>query len=152
MGSSSGSPLGEVVEGFKLGGGEGRRGKFRADNIDGDKDHAEHVVSYVDTLLNLELPPKDGKRKLTEAEIVSLCSEFLISGTDTTSTTLQWIMANIVKYPEVQETLYSEIRAVVGIEAATVEEQDLQRMPYLKAMVLEGLRRHPPVHFVLPHS
>ncbi|PKI37754.1 hypothetical protein CRG98_041871 [Punica granatum] len=25
-------------------------------------------------------------------------------------------------------------------------------MPYLKAVVLEGLRRHPPGHFVLPHS
>ncbi|XP_031401798.1 cytochrome P450 89A2-like [Punica granatum] len=128
------------------------RGKFRAENIDGDKDHAEHVMSYVDTLLNLELPPEEGKRKLTEAEMVSLCSEFLNGGTDTTSTALQWIMANIVKYPEVQETLYSEIRAVVGTEAATVEEEDLQRMPYLKAVVLEGLRRHPPGHFVLPHS
>ncbi|KAJ4836653.1 hypothetical protein Tsubulata_031054 [Turnera subulata] len=25
-------------------------------------------------------------------------------------------------------------------------------MPYLKAVVLEGLRRHPPAHFVLPHA
>lgn len=25
-------------------------------------------------------------------------------------------------------------------------------MPYLKAVVLEGLRRHPPGHFVLPHK
>ncbi|OWM77955.1 hypothetical protein CDL15_Pgr018524 [Punica granatum] len=128
------------------------RGKFKADNIDKDKDHAEHVMSYVDTLLNLELPPEEGKRKLTEAEMLGLCSEFLNAGTDTTSTTLQWIMANIVKYPEVQETLYSEIRAVVGTKAATVEEEDLQRMPYLKAVVLEGLRRHPPGHFVLSHS
>ncbi|KAE8656147.1 Cytochrome P450, family 87, subfamily A, polypeptide 6 [Hibiscus syriacus] len=24
-------------------------------------------------------------------------------------------------------------------------------MPYLKAVILEGLRRHPPGHFVLPH-
>ncbi|PKI63652.1 hypothetical protein CRG98_015970 [Punica granatum] len=77
--------------------------------------------------------------------MLGLCSEFLNAGTDTTSTTLQWIMANIVKYPEVQETLYSEIRAVVGTKAAT-------RMPYLKAVVLEGLRRHPPGHFVLSHS
>ncbi|RVW21604.1 Cytochrome P450 89A2 [Vitis vinifera] len=25
-------------------------------------------------------------------------------------------------------------------------------MPYLKAVILEGLRRHPPAHFLLPHS
>ncbi|KAF5735301.1 hypothetical protein HS088_TW15G00803 [Tripterygium wilfordii] len=27
-----------------------------------------------------------------------------------------------------------------------------RRMPYLKAVILEGLRRHPPAHFVLPHA
>lgn len=53
----------------------------------------EYIQSYVDTLLDLELP--DEKRKLNEDEIVSLCSEFLNAGTDTTATTLQWIMANL---------------------------------------------------------
>ena len=33
-----------------------------------------------------------------------------------------------------------------------ITEEDLQTMPYLKAVVLEGLRRHPPGHFVLSHS
>ncbi|KAF4352939.1 hypothetical protein G4B88_001372, partial [Cannabis sativa] len=30
-------------------------------------------------------------------------------------------------------------------------EEDLQKMSYLKAVILEGLRRHFLVHFVLPH-
>nr|XP_009758647.1 PREDICTED: cytochrome P450 89A2-like [Nicotiana sylvestris] len=64
-------------------------------------------MAYVDTLLNLELPEK--KRKVNHGEIVSLCSEFLTAGTDTTSTSLQWIMANLVKYPSIQEKLYQEI-------------------------------------------
>nr|DAD24931.1 TPA_asm: hypothetical protein HUJ06_026395 [Nelumbo nucifera] len=69
----------------------------------------EMVVCYVDTLLNLRLP--DG-RKLTEEEIMSLCSEFLNAGTDTTFTALQWIMANLVKHPHIQEKLVSEIEGV----------------------------------------
>ena len=28
----------------------------------------------------------------------------------------------------------------------------MNKIPYLKAVVLEGLRRHPPAHFVLPHA
>ncbi|XP_061355550.1 cytochrome P450 89A2-like [Gastrolobium bilobum] len=109
------------------------------------------VVSYVDTLLDLKLPEE--KRKLNEGEIVSLCSEFLNAGTDTTSTALQWIMANLVKYPHVQQKLVEEIKEVVGDrEVKEVTEEDLEKMRYLKAVILEGLRRHPPGHLVLPHA
>ena len=57
------------------------------------------MLSYVDTLLDLQLLEEN--RKLSEREMVSLCSEFLDAGTDTTSTALQWIMANLVKHPRI---------------------------------------------------
>ncbi|KAL7168171.1 hypothetical protein ACSBR2_038585 [Camellia fascicularis] len=128
----------------------------------GNQEEEVSVVAYVDTLVDLELP--DEKRKLNNDEMVSLCSEFLNAGTDTTSTALQWIMANLVKYPRVQSKLYKEIIGIVGLppplprgekkekEILLVIEEDLHKMSYLKAVVLEGLRRHPPGHFVLPHT
>ncbi|GMQ06588.1 hypothetical protein CsSME_00051120 [Camellia sinensis var. sinensis] len=75
-------------------------------------------------------------------------------------------MANLVKYPRVQSKLYEEIIGVVGLPPPlpggrekkekeillVINEEDLHRMPYLKAVVLEGLRRHPPGHLVLPHT
>ncbi|XP_028767208.1 cytochrome P450 89A2-like [Neltuma alba] len=126
---------------------EEEKNKTKEDNSNRD----EVTVSYVDTLLDLQLPEE--KRKLEEGELVSLCSEFLNGGTDTTATTLQWIMANLVKYPHIQERLVEEIRDVVGErEEKEVKEEDLIRLPYLKAIILEGLRRHPPGHFVLPHA
>ncbi|KAM4069398.1 hypothetical protein ACB094_12G087000 [Castanea mollissima] len=125
-----------------------RQSKVKEDkNNDGD---GEFVVSYVDTLLDLELPEE--KRKLSEEEMVSLCSEFLNAGTDTTSTAMEWIMANLVKHPQIQERLFVEIKGVVGDGEKEVKEEDLDKMPYLKAVVLEGLRRHPPAHLVLPHA
>ncbi|KAI9127528.1 hypothetical protein K1719_000521 [Acacia pycnantha] len=111
------------------------------------------IVSYVDTLLDLQLPEE--KRDLNDGELVSLCSEFLDGGTDTTATGLQWILANLVKYPHIQERLFQEIREVMGErreEIMEVKEEDLKRMPYLKAVILEGLRRHPPGHILLPHA
>ncbi|RLN15495.1 hypothetical protein C2845_PM02G09590 [Panicum miliaceum] len=104
--------------------------------------------SYVDTLLDIRFPT----RALTDDEMANLCSEFLTAGTDTTSTALQWIMAELVKNPAIQEKLYSEIKATCGDEQEEVGEEDTHRMPYLKAVVLEGLRRHPPAHFLLAHK
>ncbi|XP_072978626.1 cytochrome P450 89A2-like [Typha angustifolia] len=58
--------------------------------------------SYVDSILDLEIQEEEQERKLTEDEMVTICSEFLTAGTDTTATPLQWIMANLVKRQEVQ--------------------------------------------------
>ncbi|KAK9051231.1 hypothetical protein SSX86_027857 [Deinandra increscens subsp. villosa] len=110
-------------------------------------------VAYVDTLTNLRFPENGGK--LSNSDMVSMCSEFLGAGTETTTTGLQWIMANLVKYPHIQRKLYDEIVGVVGPprveQESVIEEDDIKKMRYLKAVVLEGLRRHSPLHFVLPH-
>lgn len=128
---------------------------------EGKKEEDGSFVAYADSLFDLELP--DEKRTLNEKEIVSLCGEFLSAGTDSTATALEWIMANLVKYPHIQTKLYEDIIGVVGpppklaeknekAELVVIKEKDLQRMSYLKYVILEGLRRHPPVHFVIPHS
>ncbi|GJN19879.1 hypothetical protein PR202_gb07194 [Eleusine coracana subsp. coracana] len=113
----------------------------------------EHA--YVDTLLDLRLPnEEDGHdRALTDDEMANLCSEFLTAGTDTTSTALQWIMAELVKNPSIQAKLHAEIESTCNTnQDEEVSEEDTHAMPYLKAVVLEGLRRHPPAHFVLTHK
>ncbi|KAJ6424648.1 hypothetical protein OIU84_025427 [Salix udensis] len=61
-------------------------------------------------------------------------------------------MANLVKYPQIQEKLFMEIKGVVRDGEENIKEDDLQQLPYLKAIILEGLRRHPPFHFVFPHA
>ncbi|KAK3229433.1 hypothetical protein Dsin_001314 [Dipteronia sinensis] len=109
-----------------------------------------YILSYVDTLLDLQLSEKKGN--LDEKEIVDLCSEFLNGGTDSTSTALQWIMANLVKYPHIQEKLFLEIKEVMGDSEDMIKEDDLQKMSYLKAVVLERLRRHSLGKFSFPHA
>ncbi|OMP02855.1 Cytochrome P450 [Corchorus capsularis] len=99
-----------------------------------------------------EMMLSEENRNLTIEEIRGLCSEFLNGGTDNTATLLQWIMANLVKNPHIQEKLYMEIKRVMGDVKEMVKEDDLQKMPYLKAVILEGLRRHPPLRFLLPHA
>ncbi|ONK72160.1 uncharacterized protein A4U43_C04F16410 [Asparagus officinalis] len=105
---------------------------------------------YVDSLLDVEIP-EEGGRKLSEEEVVNLCHELLSGGTDTTSNGLEWIMAEVVKNQEIQKELAEEVGRAIPASEDEIKEEDLKKMPYLKAVIMEGLRRHPPGHFVLPH-
>ncbi|WOL14431.1 Cytochrome P450 [Canna indica] len=115
------------------------------------KENREEVLCYVDTLVDLELPDEGG-RKLTDDEIVSLCSEFINAGADTTTTVLEWTMAELIRHPELQKKLRQEIQEVDGRTGGGVREEDLEKVVYLKAVILEALRRHPPAPMVVPHT
>ncbi|KAJ6845095.1 cytochrome P450 89A2-like isoform X1 [Iris pallida] len=130
---------------------EARREHRRRRQQQDTEEEERFVYSYLDSLLDIKLP-EEGGRGLTEDEMVSLCSEFLTAGTDTTSTALQWIMAELVRNKDVQDKLFGEIDSTTSKGGGAVKEEELHKMPYLKAVVLEGLRRHPPAHFVLPHA
>ncbi|KAH7523140.1 hypothetical protein JRO89_XSUnG0084500 [Xanthoceras sorbifolium] len=130
------------------------RKKMKQKNEGGNNiESSSSALSYIDTLLELDV--QDGNDKvnsLDEADILSLCLEFVNPGTDSISTALQWVMANVVKYSGVQANIFSEMNQVVEQGQEWIKENDLQKMPYLKAVILESLRRHPPVNLVTaPH-
>ncbi|XP_062147433.1 cytochrome P450 89A2-like [Alnus glutinosa] len=107
-------------------------------------------VSYTDSLMDLQVPGEE--HKLQDDDILSLCSEFINAGADTTTTMLQWTMAHIVKYPDVQAKIYAEIREVLGEGKEEVKEEDLHKLTYLKAVILEVVRIHPPNTSLVPHA
>ncbi|XP_043688235.1 cytochrome P450 77A1 [Telopea speciosissima] len=105
-------------------------------------------TAYIDSLLKLE---PAGRGKLREEELVTLCSEVMNAGTDTSATTVEWALLHLVMDQEIQEKLYQEIMDRVGKEGV-LTENDVEKMPYLEALVKETFRRHPPSHFVLSHA
>ena len=104
--------------------------------------------AYLDTLFNLKI---DGRETTpSDEDLVTLCSEFLNAGTDTTGTAIEWGIAQLITNPKIQSRLYDEIKSTVGDR--TVDEKDLDTMVFLKAFVKEILRRHPPTYFTLSHG
>ncbi|CAM0948851.1 unnamed protein product [Alopecurus aequalis] len=103
---------------------------------------------YADSLLELRVP-EEGDRPLTDDEMVSLCTEFMIAAMDTSMALLEWIMADVVNHPDAQAKVYEEVRG-----KPELSDDDLRgtEMPYLKAIVMEGLRMHPVAHIVFPHG
>uniref|UniRef100_A0ACD5V4Q9 Uncharacterized protein n=1 Tax=Avena sativa TaxID=4498 RepID=A0ACD5V4Q9_AVESA len=94
----------------------------------------EANVCYLDTLL--------AENTLTEEELIMMSWEVILGGTDTTLMTTEWAMFELAKNPEIQDRLYQEIKEVCGDE--TLTEDHLPRLPYLKAVFYETLRRHSP--------
>uniref|UniRef100_A0A8R7V4L8 Cytochrome P450 89A2 n=1 Tax=Triticum urartu TaxID=4572 RepID=A0A8R7V4L8_TRIUA len=97
---------------------------------------------YVDTLLEL---------RLRDEEMVNLCWEFMNAASKTTSTALEWIMARFVLHQDVQRKLRQDI-ARKGEGDENCRANDERRSPFLEAVVLEALRRHPPAHYLLAHT
>lgn len=81
-----------------------------------------------------------------------LFSQDLFSaGTDTTSSTVEWAMAELLKNPEAMEKAKAELDQVVG-KNKVVEESDIAKLPYLQAVVKETFRLHIPVPFLVPRK
>ncbi|KAH0914180.1 LOW QUALITY PROTEIN: hypothetical protein HID58_028626 [Brassica napus] len=60
----------------------------------------------------------------------------------------RWTMAEIINNPKILERLRGEIDLVVG-KARLIQETDIPNLPYLQAVVKEGLRLHPPGPFLV---
>ncbi|OWM77691.1 hypothetical protein CDL15_Pgr017091 [Punica granatum] len=117
----------------------------------GDIEMASPVgAAYVDSLLALKPPGREGDC-LGEEELVTLCSEVISAGTDTSATTLEWALLHLVQEQEIQEKLYKEIVGRAG-RNGPITEEDVENMAYLGAVVKETFRRHPPSHFLLSHA
>jgi cytochrome P450 len=76
------------------------------------------------------------------------------AATDTSYITMEYALAELVRNPRVMAKLQSEVRTTnrpKGGQEMVVNEDNLGNMTYLKAVVKETLRLHPPVPLLLPH-
>ena len=64
------------------------------------------------------------------------------AGTDTSSLTVTWAMAELMNHPEIMEKARKEIDSVVGKERL-VEESDIAKLPYVESITKETFRLHP---------
>ncbi|KAG6512550.1 cytochrome P450 71A1-like [Zingiber officinale] len=106
-------------------------------------------ASVLMRLLREEQSNKEGG--LTRDAVKAFLWDLMFGGTDTTVTTLQWAMAELVRTPRVLARAQEEVRRVAAGKSY-VDEEDLPRLSYLQAIVKEILRLHPAAPLMLPHE
>ncbi|KAI0525104.1 hypothetical protein KFK09_004495 [Dendrobium nobile] len=108
-----------------------------------------HQVYFLDTLLNLQ-NTKDGA-SLSFDQIKAILLDIIIAGTETSAATIEWAMTNLIRNPVIFNNAQEEVRRVVaGKEKVRVS--DLQHLHYLKLVIKETLRLHPPVPLPSPRE
>ncbi|KAL2478136.1 Cytochrome [Forsythia ovata] len=100
---------------------------------------------FFDALLTLQ-----EKYDLSEDTIIGLLWDMITAGMDTTSISVEWAMAELIKNPRIQQKAQEELDRVIGYERV-MTEMDFSNLPYLTCVAKESLRLHPPTPLMLPH-
>ncbi|CAJ0934876.1 unnamed protein product, partial [Ranitomeya imitator] len=92
--------------------------------------------NFIDAFLAKQ---EEGKPESTEyfhdKNLTALVGNLFAAGMETTSTTLRWGLLLMIKYPEIQKKVHSEIERVIGSAQPQMEHR--KEMPYTDAVVHE---------------
>lgn len=105
---------------------------------------------FLQVLLQLKSSGHTSKTPLTMDHIKALLVDMVVGGTDTTSSTVEFAISEMMNSPRIMIKAQQELDMVVGT-SGPVEESHLDQLPYLKAITKEVLRLHPVLPLMVPH-
>ncbi|XP_071999893.1 cytochrome P450 2K1-like [Engystomops pustulosus] len=92
--------------------------------------------SLVDAYLAKQQEGKqESKLYFHDENLIALVENLFTAGMETTSTSLRWGLLLIMKYPEIQKKVHSEIESVIGSAQPQIEHR--KQMPYTDAVIHE---------------
>ncbi|XVF19432.1 hypothetical protein REPUB_Repub11eG0110300 [Reevesia pubescens] len=105
----------------------------------------------IDVLLQINKYQTDTSLQITQDHIKAMLMDIFFGGVDTSSSTVVWAMAELARNPILMKKVQDEIRNCIG-KKGKVSECDINQLQYLKMVVKETLRLHPPAAFLIPRE
>ncbi|XLR22303.1 cytochrome P450 71D8 [Arachis ipaensis] len=118
--------------------------KQREGRIDAEEEDLVDVLLRVQQNSSLQT-------KLTIANVKAVIEDMFAAGTDTTASTIEWAMAEMIKNPRVMAKAQAELREALRGKK-TIHETDIEDLSYLKLVVKETLRLHSPTPLLIPRE
>ncbi|KAK1581605.1 hypothetical protein Q3G72_007362 [Acer saccharum] len=73
------------------------------------------------------------------------------AGSETSATTINWAMSELMKNPRIMKKAQAEVREVFN-RIGKIDETSLNEMKFLKLVIKETMRLHPPLPLLLPRE
>ncbi|XP_061347279.1 geraniol 8-hydroxylase-like [Gastrolobium bilobum] len=89
--------------------------------------------------------------QVSRPHVLHLFLDLFVAGIDTTSSTIEWAMTELLRNPEKLDKVTKELQQVL-VKGEQLEESNISKLPFLRAVVKETLRLHPPIPFLVPHK
>ncbi|CAL9247191.1 unnamed protein product [Arabidopsis halleri] len=116
------------------------------DHVDGNRDRTD----FVDVLLTIQREKSVGF-EINRVSIKAIVLDVFVGGTDTSYTLMEWAMTELLRHPKCLNILQEEVRTICK-DRPSVSDDDIKDMNYLKAVIKETLRLHPPLPLMAPHE
>ncbi|XP_010455670.1 PREDICTED: flavonoid 3'-monooxygenase-like [Camelina sativa] len=114
------------------------------DGDDGEcKDFLQHLMKLKEQEADSEVP-------ITVNHVKAVLMDMVVGGTDTSTNTIEFAMAELIRSPELMKRAQQELEEVVGKDNI-VEESHIARLPYVVAIMKETLRLYPTIPLLVPH-
>ncbi|KAK8310432.1 hypothetical protein V6Z11_D02G184900 [Gossypium hirsutum] len=121
----------------------------------------DHLVSrptkhdeedIIDVLLRMEKDQtQNDSIQLTKDHIKAILMGIFVSGIDTGAITMIWAMIELVRKPTAMKKAQNDIRNCIR-KKGKLTENDASKLKYLKMIIKETLRLHPPVVLLVPRE
>ncbi|GLU20484.1 hypothetical protein SLE2022_366810 [Rubroshorea leprosula] len=118
-------------------------------HLDPTRPKPEHE-NLVDVLIN-SLKKQSASFNFTKDHVKAILLDTFLGGINTSSVTILWAMSELIKNPRAMKKVQIEIRSSVG-KKGKVEAEDVAKLKYLKMVVKETFRLHPPAPLLVPHE
>ncbi|WCJ37206.1 cytochrome P450 family 71 subfamily B polypeptide 34 [Euphorbia peplus] len=116
-----------------------------------DPKRSKPEEDILDVLLQIR---KDGSFKnqlMTFDNIKAVLMDVFLAGTDTSAAVVVWAMTFLIKNPAAMKRAQEEVRNMAR-KKGFVNEDDIQQLEYLKAVIKETMRLQPPAPLLLPRE
>ncbi|KAL1201468.1 Cytochrome P450 84A4 [Cardamine amara subsp. amara] len=114
-------------------------------NIDEESDMVDQLLSFYKE----EGKVNNSVTKINLDNIKGIIMDVMFGGTETVALAIEWLLTELLRSPENMKRVQNELASVVGLDRWRVDDTHLEKLTFLKCIVKETLRLHPPFPLLL---